>query len=89
MPRGKTYDSAAQAIACGRANLVLTGGTEAMSHAPLLWSKAMVTWLGNLTMARDIGSRVKAIGRFRPALLKPVIAPRTFQTRYCPVAWPY
>ena len=70
----QAIDSAAHDIATGRADLVLAGGTESMSHAPLLWSKAMVTWLGRFTMARDLGTRARELVRFRPALLKPVIA---------------
>ena len=73
--------SGMQAIDCGyrnilsgRAELVLAGGVEAMSHAPLLFSTAMATWLGKLNGARDLPSRLRVLARFRPALLKPVIA---------------
>ena len=70
----QSIDCAAQNIAIGRADLVLAGGTEAMSYAPLLFSKAMATWFGKFSTARDIGSKLKLLSRFRPSLLTPVIA---------------
>jgi acetyl-CoA C-acetyltransferase len=70
----QSIDSAAQNIAMGRSDLVLAGGTEAMSYAPLLFSKAMATWFGKFSSARDVGSKVKLLAKFRPALLSPVIA---------------
>lgn len=70
----QAIDSAAHDIAAGRAELVLAGGTEAMSHAPLLWSRAMLTWFGRFSTARNLGAKLKTAARFRPGLLKPVIA---------------
>ena len=70
----QALDSAAQEIAAGRSDLVLAGGTEAMSHAPLLFSEAMVNWLSAFSSARSAGARLKAVATFRPAYLKPVIA---------------
>ncbi len=70
----QSIDSAAQNIAMGRADLVLAGGTEAMSHAPLLFSKAMATWFGKFSSARDVSSKLKILAKFRPALLVPVIS---------------
>lgn len=65
--------SASERIAMGAADLVLAGGTEAMSHAPIQWNAAMVNWLSALMGARSLGARVKAIASIRPAYLKPVI----------------
>jgi acetyl-CoA C-acetyltransferase len=70
----QAIDSGVRDIQSGRAELVLAGGTEAMSRAPLLFGNAMATWLGNLNMARSLGARLRVASRFRPALLKPVIA---------------
>lgn len=69
----QAIDCALHDIAAGRAGLVLAGGTEAMSHAPLLLSHAMQTWLGQYSMARGIGAKLKVATRFRPGLLKPVV----------------
>ncbi len=69
----QAIDSAALAIASGRAELVLAGGTEAMSHAPVLWDTPMVAWLAGLMAARGSLARVRAALALRPAHLKPVI----------------
>ncbi|MFQ5659143.1 MAG: acetyl-CoA C-acetyltransferase [Gammaproteobacteria bacterium] len=70
----QSVDSATRDILAGRADLVLAGGTEAMSHAPLLFSKAMVTWLGRFSGTRELPGKLQALMRFRPGLLRPVIA---------------
>ncbi len=69
----QALDSAARDIADGRADLVLAGGTEAMSHAPVLFSTAMVAWLGQWNMARGFGDRLKALSQFRPGYLQPIL----------------
>ncbi len=69
----QAVDCAAAAIASGRADLVLAGGTEAMSHAPVLFGRAMVEWLGRWTQARTLVSRGRLIASFRPRDLTPVI----------------
>ena len=70
----QSIDTAARNIQAGRAELVLAGGTEAMSHAPLLFSQTMATWLGNLNGAKSMGRKFQVMAKFRPTLLKPVIA---------------
>lgn len=70
----QAVDSAAQDIVTGRAELVLAGGVEVMSHAPVLWNTAMVTWLGAWAGARSLKARMKTLGQLRPGHLKPVIA---------------
>lgn len=69
----QALDSAAQNIAIGRSSLVLAGGVESMSHAPVLLANSMVAWLSQWMRARSIGERVKTLGQLRPAHLKPVI----------------
>ncbi|NIR28949.1 MAG: acetyl-CoA C-acetyltransferase [Gammaproteobacteria bacterium] len=69
----QAVDCAAQAIADGRSELVLAGGTESMSHAPVLWRPEMVALLAAWSRARGPGERVKALARLRPAHLKPII----------------
>jgi acetyl-CoA C-acetyltransferase len=66
--------SAATEIADGRAELVLAGGTESMSHHPVLWSRAMVEWLGHWSRARSAATRGRLLLALRPAMLAPVIA---------------
>lgn len=64
--------SAHERIALGQADLVLAGGTEVMSRAPIQWNTAMAAWLANTMRARSLGARVKGIIGFRLAQLKPV-----------------
>ena len=70
----QSIDSAAQNIAVGRSSLVLAGGTESMSRAPILFNDAMVNWLAALNSARTPGAKLKVLGALRPGHFKPVIA---------------
>ncbi|TAL58925.1 MAG: acetyl-CoA C-acyltransferase, partial [Legionella sp.] len=58
----------------GRSNLVLAGGTDAMSHAPLLFNQKMVKWLSNWYGAKSFGQKLGLMTQFRPSYLAPVIA---------------
>lgn len=69
----QALDSAAKDIAIGHADLVLAGGVEAMSHAPVLWTEEMVAWLGAWMSAKSVGQRLKTLGQLRLKHLKPVI----------------
>lgn len=64
--------SARERIALGRAHLILAGGTEAMSRAPIQWNAAMVNWLAGMMRAKNPLQRLGALARFRLAQLKPV-----------------
>ena len=57
----------------GHSDLILAGGTEALSRAPLIFRQSATLWYARLFGARDIWSRLAAILGFRPAFLKPVI----------------
>ena len=69
----QALDCAAQNISQGRSDLILAGGTEAMSLAPVLFNQTMVRWLTLWQKSRSFPERVKAITRFRPAMLAPII----------------
>jgi acetyl-CoA C-acetyltransferase len=69
----QSIDTAYQYIREGKSDLILAGGTDALSHSPLLFRKAAVDWYARLAGARDLWSRLKAMAGFRPAFLKPVI----------------
>jgi len=69
----QALDSAFHDIADGRADLVLAGGTEAMSRAPVLFNEAMVAWLAQWNAARDMGARMKVLTKLRLAHLTPII----------------
>jgi acetyl-CoA C-acetyltransferase len=70
----QAIDSAALDIAHGRAELVLAGGTEAMSHAPVLLPPEAVALLGAWRQARSAGERLKLLARLRPAHFRPVFS---------------
>ena len=70
----QSIDTAAQNIASGRSDLVLAGGVESMSHAPVLLGTTMVSWLAGWSRARTLGARLKALAALKPAYLRPVIA---------------
>ena len=70
----QSLDNAALSIADGRSDLILAGGIEAMSHAPLLFSPAMVNWLASWWGSKTFVDRLKVISQIRPAFFAPVIA---------------
>ena len=70
----QSLDNAAMSIADGRSDLVLAGGVEAMSRAPLLFNDAMVNWLADFWGARTFGQKVRVFSKIRPGYLAPVIA---------------
>jgi acetyl-CoA C-acetyltransferase len=70
----QSLDCAATNIATGRSDLVLAGGTEAMSHHPLLLNEQMVAWLAGWNKARDLPTKLKQLGKLRGGHFKPIIA---------------
>lgn len=70
----QALDSAVSDIASGRCHLVLAGGTEAMSRAPLLYNKDMTNWFAGVMSAKNWKMKLKEYAQFRPGFLKPVIA---------------
>src|SRR5207342_2471293 len=63
----QALDSAINNILAGRSNLVLAGGVDALSRAPLLFSDAMTVWLANWYAAKSLGQRAALVAKFRPA----------------------
>ncbi|MCX7114976.1 MAG: acetyl-CoA C-acetyltransferase [Gammaproteobacteria bacterium] len=70
----QALDSAAMAISSGRSHLILAGGTEVMSRAPLLLNMKMMSWLARWSGAKQITQRLSLLGALRPAFFTPVIA---------------
>ncbi len=69
----QALDCAFRNIASGHADLILAGGVDAMSHAPLLLSNATVNWLADWNRSRSLGQRLKMLGRLRLDHFTPVI----------------
>ena len=71
----QALDTAALNIVAGRSSLVLAGGTDAMSHAPLLYGPAMVNWFAALYAAKGGAQKAAVMAKLRPGMLfAPVIA---------------
>ena len=70
----QALESAALDIASGRSDLVLAGGTESMSHHPVLFNETMVAWLGAWSQARSLGARGRTLMQLRAQHFKPIIA---------------
>lgn len=70
----QAIDSAIANIQCGRSGLVLAGGVDALSRAPLLYSDAMVRWFAGMMSMRSAGQKAQHFAKLSPsALLSPVI----------------
>ncbi|SAI65267.1 thiolase [Bordetella ansorpii] len=69
----QALDSAIASIQLGRHDLVLAGGVDALSRAPVLVSDEMVQWLARWSSARNLGARLAALGQFPFRKLAPVI----------------
>jgi acetyl-CoA C-acetyltransferase len=70
----QALDSAVNNIIAGRSQLVLAGGVDALSRAPLLYADAMVLWFADMAAARTAGQRAALFARLPfKALLAPVI----------------
>jgi len=70
----QALDSAINNIVAGRTELVLAGGVDALSRAPLLYSDAMVLWFSEMMAARCAGQRAMLFARLPiKSLLAPVI----------------
>ena len=66
----QALDTACMNIQAGRSSLVLAGGTDAMSHAPLVFGPAMVNWLAEWYAAKSMGQRAALAMRFREIALR-------------------
>jgi acetyl-CoA C-acetyltransferase len=70
----QALDSAIANIRCGRSHLVLAGGVDALSRAPLLYSEKMVLWFARFSAAKSFGDKAAAFLRLNPAAaLTPII----------------
>jgi len=70
----QSIDSALKDIAIGRSDLVLAGGTEAMSRAPLLVNNKMLNWLADWQSSKSFGKKLTTLAKIRPSYFSPIIA---------------
>lgn len=70
----QAIDSAIVNIQAGRAELVLAGGVDALSRAPLLYDDRLVRWFAAMMQKKTLSQRARHFLRLQPSrLLKPVI----------------
>lgn len=69
----QALDSAATNIAIGRSDIVLAGGTESMSHTPVMFSVEFVTWLSAWSKAKTLPAKLKTLTMLKPTYLAPII----------------
>ncbi|HLG18613.1 MAG TPA: thiolase family protein [Bdellovibrionota bacterium] len=61
-------------IRSGQAHTVVVGGTESMSNIPLMYPREMSDFMGNVWRAKSRLKKAAALAKFRPRMLKPVVA---------------
>ena len=70
----QALDSGINNILAGRSSLVLAGGVDALSRAPLLYSEKMVLWFSDLASTKTTSQRMAVFLRMPfKSLLAPVI----------------
>jgi len=70
----QSVDSGINNILAGRSRLVLAGGVDALSRAPLLYNDRMVLWFSDLAATKTTSQRLAAFARLPvKSLLAPVI----------------
>lgn len=70
----QSLDSAVKDIQLGRHDLVLAGGTETMSRAPLAYHPAMVRWFSAMNSAKTISQKISVMTQLKLRyLFSPII----------------
>src|SRR5436305_3137417 len=70
----QAVDSGINNILAGRSNLILAGGVDALSRAPLLYSEKMVLWFTRFSSAKSFGEKAASFLKLSPAAaLTPII----------------
>ncbi|MCX2723969.1 acetyl-CoA C-acetyltransferase [Roseibium salinum] len=69
----QSIDTAYRYIRDGSADLILAGGTEALSHTPLVFRNDAVEWYAGMARAKGTLERASLLADIRPDFFKPVI----------------
>ena len=69
----QSIDTAFQYIREGHSDMILAGGAEALSHAPLVFPQSGVRWFAGLSMAKGALAQLAAFLKARPSYFKPII----------------
>ncbi|MEY8842324.1 acetyl-CoA C-acetyltransferase [Cribrihabitans sp. XS_ASV171] len=69
----QSIDTAFRYVRDGSHEMILAGGTEALSHAPLTLRQSAVEWFGQMSQAKGPLDQAKALTGLRPEFFKPVV----------------
>ena len=69
----QSIDTAYRYIRAGSHQMILAGGAEALSHAPLTLRASAVDWFGKMNAAKGPLDQAKAMAGIRPEFFKPVV----------------
>ena len=69
----QSIDTAYRYIREGKQDLILAGGAEALSHAPLVLREEAVEWYAQMAMAKGPLDVASKLGGLRPEFFKPVL----------------
>ncbi len=69
----QSIDTAFRYIRDGSHEMILAGGTEALSHAPLVLRQSAVEWFGEMSQAKGAVAQAKVMTGLRPEFFKPVV----------------
>ncbi len=69
----QSIDTAYRYIRDGSHQMILAGGAEALSHAPLVLRQSAVEWFGRMNAAKGPLDMARAMTGLRPEFFKPVI----------------
>ncbi|MAZ83024.1 MAG: acetyl-CoA C-acyltransferase [Hoeflea sp.] len=69
----QSIDTAYRYIRDGSHDMILAGGAESLSHAPLVLRQSASEWFGKLAMAKGPFDQAKAMAGLKPEFFKPVI----------------
>lgn len=68
----QALETAMERIRGGHSTLILAGGVDAMSHAPVLMSDEMIGWLSDVQKAKGTIAKLRQLVQLRPRYLRPI-----------------
>lgn len=69
----QSIDTAYRYIRDGSHDMILAGGAEALSHAPLVLRQSAVEWFGQMSQAKGVTAQAKTMTGVKPEFFKPVV----------------
>lgn len=69
----QSIDTAFRYIQDGSADIVLAGGAEALSHAPLVIRRDAADWFGRFSIEKSAWRKAKRLTELRPRFFKPIV----------------